>query len=53
MKEGLSAPSGEDMGKKERELDIALKDPSVKSFMDTFKARVLSVKPIERAEKKE
>ena len=53
MNEGLSAPSGEEKGKRERELDIALKDPSVKSFMDTFKARVLSVKPIERAEKKE
>ncbi len=53
MDEGLSPPSGEDKGKRERELDIALKDPSVKSFMNTFKARVLSVKPIERAEKKE
>jgi DNA polymerase-3 subunit gamma/tau len=53
INEGLSAPSGEDKGKRERELDIALKDPSVKSFMDTFKARVLSVKPIERTEKKE
>ncbi len=53
MNESLPAPSGEDKGKRERELDIALKDPSVKSFMSTFKARVLSVKPIERAEKKE
>ncbi len=53
MKEGPSVPSGEDKGKRERELDIALKDPSVKSFMSTFKARVLSVKPIERAGKKE
>ncbi len=53
MNEGLSVPSGEDKGKRERELDIALKDPSVKSFMSTFKARVLSVKPIERAGKKE
>ena len=53
INEGLAASSGEDKGKRERELDIALKDPSVKSFMDTFKARVLSVKPIERAGKKE
>jgi DNA polymerase-3 subunit gamma/tau len=53
MNEGLPAPSGEEKGKRERELDIALKDPSVKSFMNTFKARVLSIKPIERTEKKE
>jgi DNA polymerase-3 subunit gamma/tau len=53
MNEGLSVPSGDDKGKRERELDMALKDPSVKSFMNTFKARVLSVKPIERTEKKE
>ena len=53
MNESLSVPTGEEKGKRERELETAMKDPSVKSFMDTFKARVLSVKPIERAEKKE
>jgi DNA polymerase-3 subunit gamma/tau len=52
VNENLSTPVGE-KGKREREIEMALKDPSVKSFMDTFKARVLSVKPVERAEKKE
>jgi len=32
--------------KKEKDLDIALKDPTVKLFMDTYKARVLSVEPV-------
>jgi DNA polymerase-3 subunit gamma/tau len=30
--------------KKEKDLDIAMKDPTVKFFMDTFKAQVLSIK---------
>ena len=42
------APSG---GKKEREIDKALKDPAVKSFMDTFKAQVMSAEPIKKKEK--
>jgi DNA polymerase-3 subunit gamma/tau len=53
VNENLSTPIGEEKGKREREVEMALKDPSVKSFMDTFKARVLSVKPVERTEKKE
>ncbi|KKL59818.1 hypothetical protein LCGC14_2211500, partial [marine sediment metagenome] len=40
----------EDKGKKEREIEAAMKDPSVQSFMDKFKAQVLSIKPIKKAE---
>jgi DNA polymerase-3 subunit gamma/tau len=40
----------EDKGKREREIETAMKDPSVQSFMDKFKAQVLSIKPIKRAE---
>lgn len=39
--------------KQEREMDIALKDPAVKTFMTTFKARVLSIEPIKGKAKKE
>jgi DNA polymerase-3 subunit gamma/tau len=39
--------------KQEREMDIALKDPAVKTFMNTFKARVLSVEPIKGKAKEE
>jgi DNA polymerase-3 subunit gamma/tau len=39
--------------KKEREIEDALKDPSVQSFMNMFNARVLSIKPIKRGEEKE
>ncbi|MFC2158172.1 DNA polymerase III subunit gamma/tau [Acidobacteriota bacterium] len=38
--------------KKEREIDKALKDPTVKSFMDTFKAQILSAEPVKKSEKK-
>ncbi len=37
--------------KLEREVDIALKDPTVKSFMDTFKAQILSVEQIKKTKK--
>ncbi|UCC40597.1 MAG: DNA polymerase III subunit gamma/tau [Candidatus Aminicenantes bacterium] len=40
-------------GKKEREVETALKDPSVQHFMDTFKAQILSVEPITRTKDKE
>ena len=36
-------------GKREKEIEAALKDPTVQAFMDTFKARILSVEPIKRA----
>ncbi|MDP2914101.1 MAG: DNA polymerase III subunit gamma/tau [Candidatus Aminicenantes bacterium] len=32
----------------EKDLDIAMKDPVVRSFMDKFKARVVSVEPLRR-----
>jgi len=39
----------EDKDKRKREIETAMKDPSVKSFMDKFNAQVLSIKPIKRA----
>jgi DNA polymerase-3 subunit gamma/tau len=53
IKETASEQAGEEGGKREKEVEAALKDPSVQSFMDTFKAQVLSVKPMKKAEKKE
>ncbi|MFP4083140.1 MAG: DNA polymerase III subunit gamma/tau [Candidatus Aminicenantes bacterium] len=43
----------EEEGKREKEMEKALKDPTVQSFMDTFKARILSVEPLKRAKDKE
>ena len=40
-------------GKRDRQLETALKDPTVQAFMDTFKAQVLSVEPIKRARERE
>jgi len=37
--------------KQEREADIALKDPTVKNFMDTFKAQIISVEQIKKTKK--
>jgi len=37
--------------KKNKELEKALEDPSVKSFMDSFKAQVLSVEQIKKGKK--
>ncbi len=39
--------------KRDKELEMALKDPTVQTFMDTFKAQVLSVEPIKRAKQRE
>ncbi len=36
-------------GKRDKELEMALKDPTVQAFMDTFKAQVLSVEPVKRS----
>ncbi|MGB8951521.1 MAG: DNA polymerase III subunit gamma/tau [Candidatus Aminicenantales bacterium] len=36
-----------------REFEAALKDPTVKSFMETFKAQAISVDPIKGSEKEE
>jgi len=35
--------------RKEKDTDIALKDPTVKSFLNTFKAHIISVEPIKRS----
>lgn len=43
----------EEEGKREREVEKALKDPTVQNFMDMFKAQILSVEPIKRAKDKE
>jgi hypothetical protein len=53
IKETASEEAGEEGGKREKDVEAALKDPSVQSFMETFKAQVLSVKPMKKAEKKE
>lgn len=47
------APStkSEKSKKEEKEADIALKDPTVKNFMDTFKAQILSVEQIKKTKK--
>jgi DNA polymerase-3 subunit gamma/tau len=34
--------------RREKEMELALKDPSVQAFMDTFKAQILSIEPIKR-----
>jgi DNA polymerase III subunit gamma/tau len=39
--------------KREKETDIALKDPSVQAFMDTFKATILSVEPLKGTKERE
>jgi hypothetical protein len=53
MNEDVSKETVKQSSKKERELEDALKDPSVQSFMNMFNARVLSIKPIKRGEEKE
>lgn len=42
----------EEEGKREKEIEAALKDPSVQHFMDTFKAQILTVEPITRIKDK-
>ncbi len=46
-----SSAKTEKSKKKEREVDIAMKDPTVKNFMETFKAQILSVEPIKSKKK--
>ncbi len=40
-----------DEGKRDREVEKALRDPTVQYFMDTFKAQILSVEPVKRTKK--
>ncbi|MFZ2053146.1 MAG: DNA polymerase III subunit gamma/tau [Candidatus Aminicenantales bacterium] len=39
--------------RREKETDIALKDPSVQAFVDTFKATILSVEPVKGTKERE
>ncbi len=48
----ITEEPGEVQGKREKEIEMAMKDPSVRSFMETFRAKVISVKPVERTERK-
>jgi DNA polymerase-3 subunit gamma/tau len=34
---------------REKDMELALKDPTVQTFMDTFKAQILSLEPIKRS----
>ena len=43
----------EESGRKEKEVEAALKDPNVQYFMDLFKAQVLSVEPIKKVNDRE
>jgi DNA polymerase III subunit gamma/tau len=39
--------------RREKETDVALKDPSVQTFMDAFKATILSVEPLKGTKERE
>jgi len=39
--------------RREKETEVALKDPSVQSFMNTFRAQILSVEPVKRTKERE
>jgi len=51
VKKADPSKKSEKSKKKEKEADIALKDPTVKNFMDTFKAQILSVEQIKKTKK--
>jgi DNA polymerase III subunit gamma/tau len=42
----VSAKEDPFASRKEKDLDVAMKDPGVRSFVDKFKARVVSVEPV-------
>ncbi|MEW5901727.1 MAG: hypothetical protein AB1715_09725, partial [Acidobacteriota bacterium] len=39
--------------KREKETEVALKDPAVQAFMDSFKATILSIEPVKRPKERE
>jgi len=39
--------------RREKETEVALKDPSVQSFMNKFRAQILSVEPVKRTKERE
>jgi len=49
----LSEKKFEGESKREKELEFALKDPTIQSFINTFKAQILSVEPIKRTKDQE
>ncbi|MGD8539361.1 MAG: DNA polymerase III subunit gamma/tau [Candidatus Aminicenantes bacterium] len=51
LKKEIPTETPEKGTKQEREVDIAMKDPTVKNFMDTFKAQILSVEQIKKSKK--
>jgi DNA polymerase-3 subunit gamma/tau len=51
VKKETSPEKKEKSKTQEREVDIAMKDPTVKNFMDTFKAQILSVEQIKKTKK--
>jgi DNA polymerase-3 subunit gamma/tau len=53
IKVKLGETSGPRETRREKETDIALKDPSVQAFMDTFKATILSVEPLKGTKERE
>jgi len=53
IKVKLGEASGPREARREKETDIALKDPSVQTFMDTFKATILSVEALKGAKERE
>jgi len=53
IKVKLAGTSGSGEIRREKETDIALKDPSVQAFMDTFKATILSVEPVKGTKERE
>jgi DNA polymerase-3 subunit gamma/tau len=53
IKVKLGETAGPRETRREKENDIALKDPSVQAFMDTFKATILSVEPLKGTKERE
>jgi len=53
IKVKLVETGGSREARREKETDIALKDPSVQAFMDTFKATILSVEPVKGTKERE
>jgi DNA polymerase-3 subunit gamma/tau len=49
----LSEKKFEGESKREKELEFALKDPTIQSFINTFKAQILSVEPIKKTKDQE
>jgi DNA polymerase-3 subunit gamma/tau len=53
IKVKLTGTAGSGEFRRGKETDVALKDPSVQTFMDTFKATILSVEPVKGTKERE